>query len=829
MRHFWLILLSGLLAFSVGCERTDESNCEDESIQPQPSVQTEETTLQPEVDVEGESLWKISEDELYDRLLGGWVGSMVGVTWGASTEFGWCGKIIPENDMPTWRSSMINDAFGQDDLYVEIPFMDAMAEHGVQCTVEELAESFCESAFPLWHANMQGRKNLRNGLLPPDSGSAQYNPHADDIDWQIECDFLGMMYPGLVNDVASRSFEIGHIMNYGDGVYGGVFIAAMHAAAYHSESIEDIVRAGLAVIPENTRFRSLIEDVIDAYERGFTWQENWRMLEDEWADTDKCPEGAGAALNIDAKLNSGYVAIGLLYGNGDLGETIKISTRCGQDSDCNPSSAASILGNYYGLSWIEDKYKRELDWDGRHFSNTEYTFRDVVELSLQQTKEILELSGAVCEDGIWSIPLEDNTIEVTWEQWEDGLSAFLEVTGGENLSATINLEIYENGESLESVHIDMGDGFALDTVPLTYNYEEPGEYIVKCEVRGKNGTSVTLDGKVTAYRLDTIPGHAICTVMQPTGGGNANPETMRDGVIPTVGNDNSALQYDTYDGGRKRTSIYAGIEFDETVTVAGLRFTEGKHFWDGGWFEGKPDIEAMIEGTWVQIESKINPEYPGNSEAEQGQSFETYEFTFTEPVACEGVRIVGKPGGQAYFISVGEIAPVVVGYDSPASTEAKAETPIIICSVASPLGGGSKDIRVITDGIIPDAATATDLMQYDTYHGSRAGEEVYIGYLWRQKKEITEIDFSEGNHFWDGGWFKDGDLHVEIWDGEAWREVESDLSSIYPKGNNKNLFGSGYETYTIHLAEPVNCLGFRLIGTAGGEHGFISVSELKAR
>ena len=49
----------------------------------------------------------------------------------------------------------------------------------------------------LWHANGQARQNLLEGIPPGLSGHPYYNPHADDIDFQIECDFIGIISPGL--------------------------------------------------------------------------------------------------------------------------------------------------------------------------------------------------------------------------------------------------------------------------------------------------------------------------------------------------------------------------------------------------------------------------------------------------------------------------------------------------------------------------------------------------------------------------------------------------------------------------------------------------------
>lgn len=69
--------------------------------------------------------------------------------------------------MPVWKPQTINDAFGQDDLYVEIPFLDAMKEKGVDCDVNHIAKKFRDSQFGLWHANMMGRFNLKNGIAYP--------------------------------------------------------------------------------------------------------------------------------------------------------------------------------------------------------------------------------------------------------------------------------------------------------------------------------------------------------------------------------------------------------------------------------------------------------------------------------------------------------------------------------------------------------------------------------------------------------------------------------------------------------------------------------------
>ena len=51
------------------------------------------------------------------------------------------------------------------------------------------------------------------------------------------------------------------------------------------------------------------------------WQKVWHLIEDKWDKRDPCPDGALRPFNIDAKLNGGYIVVGLLYGQRDFGKT----------------------------------------------------------------------------------------------------------------------------------------------------------------------------------------------------------------------------------------------------------------------------------------------------------------------------------------------------------------------------------------------------------------------------------------------------------------------------------------------------------------------------
>lgn len=86
--------------------------------------------------------------------------------------------------------------------------------------------------------------------MPPASGNWKNNPHADDLDFQIEADFIGLMSPGMVNAAMDVANRVGHIMNSGDGFYGGAFVAGLYAQAFVSNDVNEILDVALQPIPK---------------------------------------------------------------------------------------------------------------------------------------------------------------------------------------------------------------------------------------------------------------------------------------------------------------------------------------------------------------------------------------------------------------------------------------------------------------------------------------------------------------------------------------------------------------------------------------------------
>lgn len=343
---------------------------------------------------------EISQKVLFDKIKGGWAGQVIGCTYGGPTEFVWNGTMIDDKVPIPWDDTRMlwyyeNSPGLYDDVYMDLTFVDVFEKHGIDAPDSLHALAFAYAKYPLWHANQAARYNILNGIMPPASGYWKNNPHADDIDFQIGADFAGLMSPGMVNSAVEICDRIGRIMNYGDGLYGGMYIASMYSLAFFHDDIEFIVKEALKVIPEESTFYQCIADVISSYERNpDDWKYAWFEAQKKWTHDIGCPDGVFTPFNIDAKINAAYIVIGLLYGKGDYGATIDISTRCGYDSDCNPANAAGILGTLIGYDNIPDYWKQGLDKvEEMDFQYTEMSLNEVYKVSFEHAKEMIKRNG----------------------------------------------------------------------------------------------------------------------------------------------------------------------------------------------------------------------------------------------------------------------------------------------------------------------------------------------------------------------------------------------------------------------------------------------------
>lgn len=435
---------------------------------------------------------KMTKEVLMDKIKGGWAGKTIGCSYGGPTEFKYSGFMNDEIEIP-WHEHTIKWWFDNvpglyDDVYMDLTFVEVFQKEGLDAPIESFANAFAYAPYPLWHANQLGRYNILNGVMPPESGHWRNNPHADDIDFQIEADYAGLMAPGMVNASSYYCDEIGHMMNYGDGWYGGVYVAAMISLAFISDDMNFVVNEALKAIPAQSNYYKAMADVIKWHKQyPKDWHITWALFNKHYGYDIGCPDGVDNQFNIDAVINSGYILIGLLYGDKNFYRTIDISTRCGQDSDCNPSSAAGILGVMMGYKNIPEYWRKPCEEvEDRPFVYTDISINKATEYSLSQALQVIERNGGSIDGDNVTIKVQKPEA-VRYEKAFEGHYPQVKVNVKKTITNIGQIKFKGNGIVVKS-HYYKGAG-----------YNDNTGYVGEVEIY--------LDGKLSAVAKNPIKGN----------------------------------------------------------------------------------------------------------------------------------------------------------------------------------------------------------------------------------------------------------------------------------------------------------------------------------
>jgi hypothetical protein len=438
----------------------------------------------------------LTEQLLKDKIKGGWAGQTIGVTFGGPYEFRYNGTFIQDYQPLFWNDGYIKKTMTEtpglyDDLYMDLTFVDVFERVGLDAPVDSFANAFAHAGYKLWHANQAARYNILNGIKAPASGNWVNSPHADDIDYQIEADYAGLMSPGMPNAASAISDKIGHIMNYGDGWYGGVYFGAMYSLAFVSNDVDYVVNEALKTIPANSNYHQCMADVIKWHKQyPADWHSTWFELQKKWSSDKSCPNGIFLPFNIDATINSAYVVMALLYGGGDFGKSLDIAARAGQDADCNPSSVGGILGTMIGYDKIPAYWKKGLAGaEDIDFKYTTISLNKVYDIGFKHAIENIKRNGGRVNGTNISV-LSQQPKAVRFEKSFPGLFPVHK----EELAIKNDNEISFEFE---------GTGFMLNGMPRAKNMKSP-DYVFQTEVwlDGQKIESPALPTDFTTRRLE---------------------------------------------------------------------------------------------------------------------------------------------------------------------------------------------------------------------------------------------------------------------------------------------------------------------------------------
>lgn len=126
--------------------------------------------------------------------------------------------------------------------------------------------------------------------------------------------------------------------------------------------------------------------------------------------------------------------------------------------------------------------------------------------------------------------------------------------------------------------------------------------------------------------------------------------TLGNGGLALLNDGTADQSLDSFNGERK-TEDWWGYAWPQAYRMNKVVFKAGQTDSDeGGWFA---DVKVQVRQNfkWVDVEgATVSPAYPADASAADG----TFTFAFKD-TSGDGVRIVGKPGGESAYTSIGEL------------------------------------------------------------------------------------------------------------------------------------------------------------------------------
>ncbi len=282
----------------------------------------------------------------------------------------------------------------------------------------------------LWVSNQTAFDLMREGVAPPATSEPEANPNYEMIDAQLTTEIFGLFAPGRP-DVALHMARLPIRTTARENAeWISEFYVIMYALAPLADpnrSMEEnllwMASEARKRLPDTSYSAKMYDFVKGQYESGATWEaardalhEKYQIRQEDgylWATKEPSCHGCFAA-----GINFGASMVSLLYGEGDLKETIKIGALAGWDSDNPTATWGGLLGFMLGKEGVEKAFGRKFS-DRFNIHRTRVGFPDdgIDTFDDMAKKGIYVIDRAVQEEMGGGVDLEADVWYLPEKQW----------------------------------------------------------------------------------------------------------------------------------------------------------------------------------------------------------------------------------------------------------------------------------------------------------------------------------------------------------------------------------------------------------------------------
>ena len=291
-------------------------------------------------------------DAYFDKVHGAWQAIMVANHTGLIHE----GQYLDEPSSANAIELYLPDLWStDDDTAVEWVDLHILETYGLDPSYAQIRDEWVDHLnHDIWVSTRRARDLMDQGILPPDTGSAELNPDGVwSIDAQLQTELFGLIAPGLPDEAERRARYFARGTNSGLAVEVSAFYARMYALAFFEDEVPTLIAAAQSGSAPDSEVYRIVEDVVGWHQQHpDDWRATRRLIRDAY-DTDL--EWWASKVNFASTL------MALLYGGGDVVQTLTIACLAGWDADNNATTSAGLLGLIHGRSRLPHRIRTATD------------------------------------------------------------------------------------------------------------------------------------------------------------------------------------------------------------------------------------------------------------------------------------------------------------------------------------------------------------------------------------------------------------------------------------------------------------------------------------
>ncbi len=343
-----------------------------------------------EADLGAGEFVEMTAERLEDKIRGGLLAQLLGNLNGLAHE----NKYYDEpGNVREYTPGLPDGARTDDDTDIEWVYIVAMQrERTAMLAPKQITDLWKKHINrSIWCSNLYVRRLMDIGIDPPLTGSLVLNPWANfNISGQFVCESFGLIAPAMPQTAARIGLNYTHVSIDGEPAQTTQLFTAMIATAFVTDDIDAILDAGVACVDPDSAIVPIISDV-----------RRWHKEHpDDWRITRKLVRDKYTLYESRTRNQNGYelctaaTVASLLYGGGDLVETLIHAFNFGWDADNNAATAATVVGVIKGHRWI-----RRQGWEIKDvYRNTTRPSMPDDETITSFGDRIIEVAGRVITD-----------------------------------------------------------------------------------------------------------------------------------------------------------------------------------------------------------------------------------------------------------------------------------------------------------------------------------------------------------------------------------------------------------------------------------------------